>query len=331
MGEASFRKLVSFKHNYRSKALTDKQIRDEFKSVFSNGDDSNNVFFDSCSMEDLQDLCSCFELYLARYPEAELRDLGIAKYINGKEKYFLFTTSEVITNVITKEIIGVNEEVVQLFQIRNVGTDMKQVKGFIDSTVITKVEREDKENHPGNLTKKMFRMMINNECNVDKNSSTMVCKSKLRVLMCNYMIVSNLIEKAKERNANNSEEALAFIQKLKTYKKHIQENLALLALDIEKKYHIEEEAEIPFATKLTEFEEESEIVFDTKTNFNGSPIENDEVSRKIANDYEGDSKSCTAIKEEEQSYSSEENLAATKKRNQIRFDKNRYIDFWFDK
>lgn len=260
MSEKSFRQLVSFKSNYASKSLTEKQIRDEFKSVFANDDESNSVFFDTCSLTDLQDLCMCFERYLTLFPNADFRDLGISKYVTENERFFLFTISETIKNIAQDEITGVNEEVVELFQIREIGADNRNVKGYIDTSVTNKLSRKEEGNHKGKIADKMLKKMINNEVNAIDNSSTMVCKSKLRVLMCNYNTISDLIRKTKQKEVGDSEEVDSFIKKLQEYQAKIQENLRVTVVDIETKYEAEDEYKFTLADKLVELEEEAKTV-----------------------------------------------------------------------
>ena len=258
MSDTGFRTLVRYKKNYTYPGLTEKQLKSEFKEFFLN-DESNNLFIDSLTMKELQDLCDCYEIYLAWYPEADLRDLGIAKYIYGSEEYFLFTNTDVIQNPITGEITGINESVSALFQIRNSDTEQRTPKGFFDSTITNKRERLDKDNHPGNLAEKMFKKMFNNEENTDPKAKIMICKSRIRVLMYNYYKATSKEEKIR-----------------------IQQELKILAAEIEKNYY--EEEEIQFAKKIADSEDEIKVFSGSsnngKKNFDDDG-NNDEADREI--------------------------------------------------
>ena len=230
MSDSGFKSLVSFKKNYTYPGLTEKQLKEEFKSFFLN-DESNNMFIDSCSMRDLQDLCKCFEVYLSYYQEADLRELGIGKYVHGMEKYFIFTTTDVIRNI-SGNVVSLNESIAALYQIRNADTDKRNIKPFYDSTITNKRERYDKENRPGRIAEDMFRKMFSNEENIDENAAIMVCKSRIRVLFNRY------------NRAISEEEKI-----------EIQKQLKIITREIEESYHTEDEEEISFAQKLGDTED----------------------------------------------------------------------------
>ncbi len=263
MDDKSFRKLVSFKRNYMSNSITDKQIKDAFKSMFGNGDDSNSMFFDSCDSRELRDLCECFELYLSMYPYADFRDMGIAKYMTERERYFLFTITDPIKDLNTCDYINTNEEITELFQVRDVAEDSRRIKGFIDPSVTNKLGRRDDGNRPGHIAEEMLQVMLHGKANSREGGQIMICKSKVRVLIENYKIIQGLIQKAQIRKSEveqPSEEIEGFIEKLRAHSFDIQNDLANMMVEIEEKYDSEQDYVIPYAEKLSKIAEEADVL-----------------------------------------------------------------------
>lgn len=228
MIDSEFKSLVGFKKNYTYPGLTEKQLKDEFKSFFLD-DESNNVFVDTCSLAELQDICWCYELYLSLYPDTDLRELGIGKYINEIEEYILLTTSDPIKDS-SGNIVGVNEDIAAFFQVRNKDTDKK---GLRQINITNKRDRLDPDNRPGNVAEKIFKKMINNADNTDKSAKVMVCKSRLRLLINKY------------NKSYSVQERL-----------NLQDQLKQLVQEIEDSYRLNEKADIHIGERLQENEED---------------------------------------------------------------------------
>ena len=265
MDDKSLRNLISFKPNYTSKSITDKQIKDSFKSVFGNGDDSNCLFFDSCDSQELIDLCDCFEQYLSMYPYADFRNMGIAKYITDRERYFLFVITDPVKDVSTCDYVKVNEEVTAVYQVREITEKKRKIKPFVGTSVMNKMERKDKDNKEGQRTEQMLQAMLRGQANSLEGGPIMICKSKVRVLLENYQIIQGLIQKAKERKSEiePSEEIEGFIEKLNKHSFDIQNDLANMMVEIEERFESEQDCAIPYAEKLSKISEEADVLLNS--------------------------------------------------------------------
>jgi hypothetical protein len=298
MSDSEFRTLVSFNRNFSDNGLTEKRLKDEFKSFFSN-DESNNMFIDSCSMRDLQDLCKCLELYISYYQDTDLRELGIGKYVHGMEKYFMFTTTDVIKNI-SGNVVSLNESIAAFYQIRNADTDKRNIKPFYDSTITNKRERCEKGNRPGRVAEDMFRKMFNNEDNIDESATIMTCKSRVRILFNRY------------NKAISEEEKI-----------EIQKQLKTLTREIEESYRTEDEEEISFAQKLGETED-VKVYNGGIDNPDFDDSDDDELEREDMREYDKGHLLRDIIRISKQRQ--KENEDAMEKREQMTFSKTKKDD-----
>lgn len=294
MGEKSLKKIVTFTPNYESPHMSEKQLREEFKSVFSCDDTNNNAFFDECDMYMLKQLCHCFEYFMGLFDDydcVDFRNLGIARYIKGDETYVLFTTTTATKDYDTDEYTGLNEEVAGIVQVRKISKDEAIYKTIVDYTVTNVICRNEKENRPGMVTNLMLEEMRESGRNPNGCEFVSICKSNLRVTIDKYNELVKALRKLQDERRRkedagekDNEKILKEIEKLEKNKERAQQVIKMMVVDIKNGYEYDKsDYHIPNAVKINEeeiredtSENNEEYIQNTEQNVNQNTTQNTE-------------------------------------------------------